>query len=140
MGQSVLIKAVTAGEIDAWLPRLAWMFQSFEDRSGGSQRVEDHIANIKARRTQCWAVILDDTPVACALTRLEKSRIGEVVITHCAGKDHKQWAETLLKTIQAWGREVQSPKLTIICRPGWEKTLKEFGMVKTHVVLEFDHG
>ena len=136
MDHSLSITAISADILDDWLDRIDWHLNSFCDRSGGSLTRERLINDIRSREYQCWVVMNGYEVMACALTFLQKDATKTCVISHCAGKQHEKWAGQLLATIKVWSHSLGSTKLEAITRPGWEKSLKAFGMVKTHVLLE----
>lgn len=137
MGNGTLvIEAITASIFDDWRERLAPHLASFCERSGGSLEVERLISDIMDEGYQVWAVIDNDEVLACALTFLQDDARKTCVISHCSGRDYEQWAGQLLATIRVWSHSLGSTKLEAVTRPGWQKVLRKFGMVKTHVILE----
>jgi len=137
MGNSALvIEAVTARDFDDWRDRLAPHLASFCDRSGGSLEPNRLVSDIMAEGYQVWVVLDGAEVLACALTFLQDDAKKTCVISHCSGRDYEQWAGQLLATIRVWSHSLGSTKLEAVTRPGWEKVLRKFGMVKTHVILE----
>lgn len=137
MGNGTLvIEAITASIFDDWRERLAPHLASFCERSGGSLEVERLVSDIMDEGYQVWAVIDNDEVLACALTFLQDDARKTCVISHCSGRDYEQWAGQLLATIRVWSHSLGSTKLEAVTRPGWQKVLRKFGMVKTHVILE----
>lgn len=137
MGNGTLvIEAITASIFDDWRERLAPHLASFCERSGGSLEIERLVSDIMDEGYQVWAVIDNDEVLACALTFLQDDARKTCVISHCSGRDYEQWAGQLLATIRVWSHSLGSTKLEAVTRPGWQKVLRKFGMVKTHVILE----
>ena len=137
MGNGTLvIEAITASIFDDWRERLAPHLASFCERSGGSLEVDRLVSDIMDEGYQVWAVIDNDEVLACALTFLQDDARKTCVISHCSGRDYEQWAGQLLATIRVWSHSLGSTKLEAVTRPGWQKVLRKFGMVKTHVILE----
>lgn len=140
MGHSVSIEAIGADIFPDWQERLDWCLASFCERSGGSLLYERLISDIMAREYQCWAVLDRGEVTACALTFMQNDETKTCVISHCAGRDYEQWVGQLLATIRVWSHSLGSTKLEAVTRPGWEKVLRPFGMVKKHVILELNEN
>ena len=141
MGDGLSIAAISADSIDDWLGRIDWHLNNFCERSGGSLTIDRLIEDIRERQYQCWVVLGGETVEACALTFLQNDATKTCVISHCAGHNQEQWAGQLLATIRVWSHSLGSTKLEAVTRPGWERVLRNFGMVKTHVILELkEHG
>ena len=131
---------VTAAQWPEWVEKLEWHIHSFCKRSGGSLTIERLAGDILAGEYQVWAVVSPDAVRACALTYLMDDETKTCVISHCAGEGFKEWAGMLLATIAAWSHQKGSTKLNAVTRPGWERVLRQYGMKKTHVILELDYG
>jgi hypothetical protein len=126
-------RAVPAGEIDDWLPRIAWHLAEFA--ANGATTPDELIADLRDRQRQLWLVD-DDGDVLCALlTQVMGDRLWTVRVTHCAGRDYERWLD-LWPVIEEWAREIGSKRIEALARPGWQRPLKAFGMVPTHVLLE----
>jgi len=136
MGNSAFVTAIPASEFESWRPKLDTHLASFCERSGGSLEIERLVSDIMAEGYQVWAVIDGNEVLACALTFLQDDAKKTCVISHCSGRDYEQWAGQLLATIRVWSHSLGSTKLEAVTRSGWEKVLRKFGMVKTHVILE----
>lgn len=136
MGNGLFVNAISADIFDDWAERIAWHLNSFCDRSGGSLTLDRLIEDIRNREYQCWVVMQGEAVEACALTFLQNDATKTCVISHCAGHNYEQWVGQLLATIRVWSHSLGSTKLEAVTRPGWEKVLRPFGMVKTHVILE----
>lgn len=131
-----IVLAVPANEFPSWREKLNWHFQSFADRSSGSNTVESIIKSVMDRETQCWVVMDGAAVKACALTHISGDAGKTCVVLACAGEGFQEWFEILAKTLYSWSKEFGSNKFEIHARPGWEKYLKHLGMKKTHVVME----
>ena len=141
MGHGTLVvEAITSEMFADWRERLDWSLNSFCERSGGSLEVEALVSDIMAEGYQVWAVLDDAEVLACALTFMQNDATKTCVISHCAGHDYEQWVGQLLATIRVWSHSLGSTKLEAVTRPGWEKVLRPFGMVKKHVILELKDG
>lgn len=70
---------------------------------------------------------------AACLTLVNKDRLKSVSVTHCAGDGMGDWFH-MLGMIEAWAKDIGAERMEVICRPGWERVLKD--MRKTHVILE----
>lgn len=51
------------------------------------------------------------------------------------GKDRLQWQHHI-KKIEDFAIKQRCDKMELIARPGWERVLKEFNYIKSHVVLD----
>lgn len=123
-------------DLDAYLPAISWHLDSFAERSGKKTNVEDYIASLRNGHRQLW-IALHDGVKAAALTEVADDRLSTVRLTHCAGENARDWV-FLVESIKAWAKERGSGAFEAICRPGWEKYLKNHGFTKTHIVMEAD--
>ena len=136
MGKSVSIEAISADILDEWLDQIEWHLNSFCERSGGSLALDRLVNDMREKEYQCWIVLCGESVEACALTFFQNDATKTCVISHCAGHNYEQWAGQLLATIRVWSHSLGSTKLEAVTRPGWERSLRTLGMVKTHVILE----
>lgn len=139
MVNRVSIAAIPADQFNAWEPDLKVWFDKFYDKFPTEKTFEGLKKDILDREYQVWAVV-GDTPIAFALTYLVDDQCNTCVISHCAGKDYEQWAGQLIATIRVWSHSLGSTKFEIVGRPGWERALRKFGLVKTKVILELKDG
>lgn len=86
------------------------------------------------RDRQMW-IAYDGTVRAVCLTSVLRDGLDTVTVTHCGGDGMHDWAH-FLALIEAWARETGARRFEVVCRPGWERVLRPFGLTKTHVVLE----
>ena len=113
-----------------------WHLKSFSDRSNGRFSVEHFRKGIAARDYQLWLGV-DEKIKAVALTQVSADGLDTVLLTQCAGEGAREWVH-LVQGIMAWAKERGSGRFEAICRPGWERYLKQFGFRKTHTVMELD--
>jgi hypothetical protein len=116
--------------LDEWLDQIGWHLGSFCE--SGLFEPEDLIADIRNRDRQLWLAV-DDRVRAVCLTLVNEDRLKSVSVTHCAGDGMGEWAY-MLGLIQDWARAIGSKRFEVICRPGWERILKD--VKKSHVILE----
>ena len=125
----------TPDQIEAFAPAIAWHLGEFA--KGGESTAQDFIDQIQAERIQLWYVE-DQGKIVCALlSRISADRLKTCEITHCAGEGYRHWVG-LWGIVEAWAKDIGCKRIKAITRPGWERPLKTFDMVKTHVVLEKD--
>lgn len=136
MGDGIRITAVPAEDLPAVEVVAERLFKRFNDRFPDETDWSELLEKIKAESQQLWLVYDGDDAIALALTFLEGNAKKTCVISHCAGARHEQWTGQLLATIRVWSNSLGSTKLEIVARPGWERVLRPFGMVKTLVILE----
>ena len=123
---------VTAERLDDFLPFLEWHLEQFA--ANGQFRPDDFVTQIRQKDRQLW-IVWDKEVKAAMLTSVMADRLDTVLVTHCAGKDFKDWLH-MWPVIEGWAREFGAKRIEVIARPGWERVLRPFGMKKTHVVLE----
>jgi hypothetical protein len=126
--------AVQVGELDAVLPHISWHLNSFAERSNGRLTVEDITDSLRAGHRQLWLAV-DGAIKGAALTEVANDRASTVRLTQGAGEDAAEWA-FLIEGIMEWARQRGSTAFEAVCRPGWERYFKKFGLKKTHVVME----
>lgn len=132
MGRRGSVTPVPASDLDMFLPLLGWYFDQFA--ANGQFTPEDFIDQIRDRKRQLWVIVEGD--VKCAmLTSLLEDRLNTVVVTHCCGRDMREWLH-LWPVIEGWAREIGAKRIEVVARPGWERVVGKFGLKKTHVVLE----
>jgi len=130
------VTCIPPGEFDSAEEILRPFLENFAERSGGRETYERFASGCREAHYQVWAVHVGGDLAAIALTQILDDATRTCVISHCAGQGYQQWAGDLLAMVKVWSANVGSTKLHAISRPGWERALRSFGMVKTHVVLE----
>ena len=121
---------VPSAELDGWLDQIEWHLNSFCE--SGLFTPDDLIADIRACDRQLWLAVDTRVRAAC-LTLVNEDRLKSVSVTHCAGDGMLEWFP-MLGLIEDWARDIGSKRFEVICRPGWERVLRDLG--KTHVILE----
>lgn len=124
--------AVKPNEVDLWVARIGWHLESC--CRGGDTTPERLIAEVKATERQMWLAVSDRVE-ALMLTNIGTDDLKTCRVTHCAGQDRKNWLH-LFPVIEAWARDIGCKRIEATTRPGWERSLREFDLRKTHVVLE----
>lgn len=123
---------VPAGGLDEWLPQIGWHLASFAEN--GQWTAEDLADQIKSRDRQLWIAEENGVKAVC-LSSVSDDRLKTVHVTHCAGEDYAAWAH-FITLIAAWAKEIGAERFEVTTRPGWERVLRQFGLRKTHVMLE----
>ena len=104
----------------------------------GRYTPEDHIDAIEARDRQAWAIVDNNYAIkAVALTQISNERVKTCHITLLAGIDRKSWQDAFF-TVKEWAKSLGCSRIEALARPGWEKVGKQYGLRKTHVLLEAD--
>lgn len=134
---SLAIVPLTTDDFQSVFSQIEWAFDHFEERSRGEAEKGQLIADIMSDRRQVWLVVSDKVK-AVALTEVLGGKI--VVLTHCTGENHTEWASDLVDTVQDWAKHIGAATIRAVCRPGWSKFLKNKGMKETHRVLETQIG
>jgi hypothetical protein len=123
---------VPAGDLDAWLPKIGWHLESFAEN--GQWTAADFAEQVRNRDRQLWIAEENGVKAVC-LSSVSEDRLKTVHVTHCAGEDYGTWAHFIL-LIAGWAREIGAQRFEVTARPGWERVLRQFGLQKTHVMLE----
>ena len=122
-------RAVTADELDQYLPVIAWHLGKFCEN--GQWEPQDLIDQIRDRQRQLRLI----EGKCVLLTSVLTDRLSTVQVTHCVGVDYQEWLP-LWPLIERWAKEIGAKRIEIVARPGWEWPMRQFGLTKTHVVLE----
>ena len=117
-----------------WRDALSWHFGEFTKH--GDVKVSTLWDDIATKQRQLWVVKDGDVKLAL-LTRIADDEKQTCVVTHAAGYDRYSWLN-LFEWLQNWASSIGCHKISVVSRPGWERPLKQFGLKKTHVVLEMD--
>lgn len=123
---------VPARDLDQWLPQIGWHLASFAEN--GQWTAEDFADQIRSRDRQLWIAEENGVKAVC-LSSVSEDRLKTVHVTHCAGEDYATWAH-FITLIAAWAKENGAERFEVTARPGWERVLRQFGLKKTHVMLE----
>lgn len=121
--------AVTVDMLDEWLPKIEWHLAQF--CANGQFAPEDMIAQIMRKERQLWVI----EGRCVLLTSVLADRLNTVVVSHCVGAGYEEWLP-MWAVIEAWAHDIGAKRIEVICRPGWERPLAQYGLKKTHVVLE----
>ena len=82
---------------------------------------------------QLW-ISADKVITSVTITTLDDYPEGrECCLILCTGKEMANWVGNL-SVIEAWAKSKGCVNIKAICRPGWERVLKDYH--RTHVVLE----
>lgn len=76
---------------------------------------------------------------AVAVATIDTSDLGlrTINLVAASGHDRHEWQDLMIDTVKRLGAEIGCRRVVLICRPGWERSLKHRpGMRKTHVFLE----
>lgn len=123
---------VPADDLEHWEEKIGWHLEQFA--ADGAWAPEDFLSQIRDGTRQLW-IAFDGAVKAVMLTSVDGDRLKTTRITHCAGGNMEEWA-FMFPWVAGWARENGSKRIEGITRPGWERVLKQYGMKKTHVVLE----
>lgn len=124
--------AVRPDQVDLWLSRIGDLLRSC--CRGGDTTPERLAQEVRATERQMWLVVSDS--VDClVLTNIANDELKTCRVTHCAGHGRENWLH-LFPVIEMWAREIGCERIEATTRPGWERPLSEFGLKKTHIVLE----
>lgn len=124
--------AVKVNDLPMWADKIEWHLRSF--CRVGHTTPERLLQDVSEKRRQMWLAV-DECVEAAVLTAVSPDDLQTLRITHAAGCGRENWVH-LLPIILDWGREVGCKYVEATCRPGWEKTLKDFGLRKRHIVME----
>ena len=123
---------VTTGMLDDFLPFLAWHFAEFT--KGGQISSGTMIEQLRSGQRQLWVAWEDG--IRCAvLTMVLDDLRKTVLVSHGAGEGMQDWVG-LWPVIEDWARDIGADCIEVNARPGWERVLRDYGLKKTHVVLE----
>jgi hypothetical protein len=133
-GSALRVIAVQPEDAFTWRGRLKWHFGQFE--KPGVIKADDLWQDIAEKERQMW-IAADDDVKAVVLTRIAADESKTCVVTHAAGYD-RMAGQHLWPLIGNWARSIGSTRIEAVARPGWERILGQYGMKKTHVILEGD--
>lgn len=125
--------AVQPNDAANWKEALSWHFSSF--CRDGSISPEQLWAEVEAKARQLWVLEVEGAVKAAILTQIFAGERRFCSVTHAAGEDRGQW-QHLWPALEHWAREIGCDAIKATCRTGWEPHLRQFGLRKTHVVLE----
>jgi hypothetical protein len=128
------VTAVQPKDVAPWINRLAWHFDEFT--KSGVLTKQALWADVKSKQRQLF-VVTDGDVKAAVLTRISDDELQSCVVTHAAGYDRASW-QHLFPVLSDWAKSIGCKRLEAITRVGWERPLKEYGLKKTHVVLEME--
>lgn len=103
--------------------------------NGGRYSSQDCLEELLEGKKQLW-LIFDGSIKAIVITVIIPFPQKKCcMIDICTGSGLSGWLE-LLVIIEQWAIENSCQHMFFVARPGFEKCLKAFGYVKTHVFLE----
>lgn len=123
---------VPPAELSKWAGRLEWHFKEF---SADIFAEGELLADVASEARQLWVVEDDGDVKAAVLTRISTDAMQTCDVTHAAGYDRASW-QHFWPYLEAWARGLGCQRISAMARPGWERVLKDYGMKKTHVLLE----
>lgn len=121
-------------EIDVWWPNVRSLVENACEYSGGRYGVEDILDYLLSGAMQLWVVMDKHEIVAITITEIVNfPRLKECRMLACTGVGMNEWVGLIVK-IEDWAKQNGCSKITPICRPGWERILKDYK--KCHIQLE----
>lgn len=124
---------VQPNETEAWKQRLSWHFNEFD--ANGLFEPGELWGDVETMQRQLWVVEDNGDVKAAVLTRVSTDTQKTCDVTHAAGYDRASW-QHLWPYLEAWARGIGCKRISAMARPGWERVLKNYGLEKTHVLLE----
>lgn len=104
--------------------------------SGGRYMVSDILDLLLQQKMQLWVAMENHEVLGIGLTEIIKfPQLKECRVICATGTNVNLWAHFIQK-IEKWAVLQGCEKMMIVCRPGWEKLMKEFNYKKNHVQLE----
>jgi hypothetical protein len=110
--------------------------------SVGKYRGSDVVVKIAAGEMQLWAIVDEDADEirGIAITEIAVYPQRKILRFLCAtGEEFREWID-LIDEIEQWGADMGCSGFQAECRPGWERSLKERGYRKSHVILNKELG
>lgn len=130
-----MITGVLSEHVDGMWPHVEKMIDDACKYRGFEKYSAKHILEwIKERKCQLWVSSNDQEIDAICVTQLinyPNYRTCYFMIT--TGHNRELWQDGI-RIIEDWARENGCRGIEVVCRPGWEKILKDYK--KTHVFLE----
>lgn len=124
---------VQSVEAKHWKERLAWHFDEFT--ADGEFGPGELWADIETKQRQLWVVEDFGDVKAVVLTRIATDEKQTCDVTHAAGYDRVSW-QRFWPHLEGWAKQIGCKRISAMARPGWERILRDYGMKKTHVLLE----
>ena len=116
-------------------PEITKFFGHLTDR--GAVDAADLLEDVDQKDRQCWGIARNHQVVAVALTRITTGNYKICEITHLTGEGLREWHAAFLE-IEKWARSLGCVRIKALARPGYERVGKQYGLRKTHVMLEKD--
>lgn len=129
------VVGVPAAQIPLMEARIRPFLEQFTNR--GQVEVSDLLADLEGKKRQCWVVSSGGKIAAVALTQIYDDRIKTCRITHLAGEGLQEWQDAFTE-VERWARHIGCARIEALARPGYERIGKNYGLRKTHVMLEKD--
>jgi len=107
--------------------------------TNGAFDAEDIKNFCKQGAMQLWLVIDEtDQVLATVVTELRNYPNFKVCDARIVtGRDMNTWQHHVAD-LEIWAKQKGCKKMELFARPGWEKVMKPYGYVKTHVQIEKD--
>lgn len=126
-----------ASKVQKLWPSLRSYFESFASRSNGRYSAETLRRSVIEKDMQCWVAQDEGQIYACGLTEVQTTDTGQKWghMGFLAGRERKRWvalADELLRIARSNGMD----GLTVHCRLGWAKFMKQKGFEETHRIFE----
>lgn len=132
---TVRATAVPTASVELMWPRLLPWVERFCADSQESYDAAFIFENLKDGTMQAWFMMGDDGILGVTLTEVRQTKIKELIIIVCTGKDMVSWSH-LVSELEKYAIQIGCKKICGIARPGWEKILTPLGYKKKHIELE----
>jgi hypothetical protein len=124
-----------ADQIDEIWPVVESKIQAALDRSGLYDS-GDAREFLVSGDWQLWIYWHGDVLDGLTITKIiQHAKERECCLIVATGVDHPSWLPHLDR-IEEWAQQMRCGRMRAICRPGWERILKDRAYRKTHVELE----
>lgn len=121
--------------VASWGEKINSHVSNIAEHSRGKYNTEDFFSCAFLGKVQFWLGLEELNVKAFGVTQVNdfpSSRVCQFV--GLTGEDRKEWI-SWMQEIEKWAKFNGCTDMELVCRPGWERVMKDQNFKKTHVVL-----